>query len=103
MNAQNRSVYLYVTLIVLGAVGVVALSIRFDPSILDTTASITGVLAFVAIGLALELTGHGLVLGSGASASVGFVISLSAAMVYGPTLCAAVTGTIIAAAQVLNR
>src|SRR5256885_7601741 len=94
----------YVVLVVVLAMGAFAISLRFDPSLLaEKQPTITGVLAFVAIGLALDLTQQRLALGLGGTSSLSFIVFLSAAMVFGPTWCAGISAVTVGASQVLIR
>lgn len=91
----------YVALIVvLGAVALV-LSARADSSLAVSSASdALGIAFFLAVGMGLELAQHRLALGS-ATGSIAFVVYLAAAPVFGPTICAAIAGCSLAAAELL--
>jgi HD superfamily phosphohydrolase YqeK len=96
-------VSLYVTLVVLLAIGGVMISFEAD-GLLEVTSqpTVLGVLLFVALGLALDLTQHRIAYGA-SSGSIAFIVFLSAAMVFGPTWGAGTTAVTIAASQILIR
>src|SRR5687767_9309587 len=102
-RVASLGVSLYVTLVVLLAIGGVVVSLELDPSLWATSQpSILGVLSFVGLGLALDLTQHRIAFGA-RSGSIAFIVFLSAAMVFGPTWCAGITAITVAASQVLIR
>ena len=85
--------------VILLAVAALSLAFQYGPE-LDFKAS--GLLAFSIAGLALELSAHRMRSGT-ATASIGFIVFLGSALVFGPPWGALITCLCIGGAQVLNR
>jgi len=95
-------VRLYVSLVVLTAGSVFAVSALHDPLFPgDAGRSAAGLLTFFAVGLFLELAEHRLAVS--ASGSISFIAFIAAALVFGPTWGAMVTACSFVCAHALNR
>lgn len=102
---QTTSSFLLLYVAAVGALAAFgfAATIYWDPSLSTATQpTVQGVLALIAIGLALDLTHPPLAKGAD-SGSIVFVVYLSAAMVFGPAWSAGLSAVTVAGSQLLIR
>ncbi len=102
-RTKNLFVRLYVIAIT-GLAGVaLALSIRLDPALSDLSDfSLSGVLAFTALGLGLQWAEHRLAVAS-VSGAISFIVYIASALVFGPTIGATITGISLVAVHTVRR
>jgi putative nucleotidyltransferase with HDIG domain len=99
----NLTLRAYVAFVVSLGIGSLALAAYLDRATSATaTSDIAGLVAFLLVGLGLELSHHKLAVGS-VTGSIAFISYLPSAVVFGPTLCAAIAGISVAIAQAVNR
>ena len=104
---QSKKSYLpvrvYVASVIALAVTGLWLAFRIEPQVTSSVEVTPGaVLAFVIAGLALELSVHRVATGT-ATASMGFIVFLGSALVFGPAWGTLITCLSNGGAQVLNR
>ena len=90
------------TVVAAGAGSLAIANVLELSTLADASPPLLGVLAFIVVGLGLELGEHRLALGS-ATGSIAFIIYIAAGLLFGPTFCAVVAGLSIAIAQLLIK
>lgn len=101
---QRNHVRLYVGAVVALALGafVLALGFHFPSGPDGTGASFSGVLAFAALALGLQLAEHRLAVSS-VTGAISFIVYIAGALVFGPVWGAAITGVSVAVVQAIRR
>jgi putative nucleotidyltransferase with HDIG domain len=101
---QKTFVRLYVGVVVGLALGafVLAVSLHFPDGSDATGASFSGVLAFAALAVGLQLAEHRLAVSS-VTGAISFIVYIAGALVFGPVWGAAITGVSVALVQAVRR
>lgn len=94
-------VYVY-AVAALAVAAFVASWIAFPPFGADDETSLSGILAFTALGIGLQLGGHRLAIGS-AHGAISFIAYIAAALIFGPTWGAVITALSVAVAMLANK
>jgi putative nucleotidyltransferase with HDIG domain len=102
-SSRAKAVNLYVAAIALFGAMSLIVSAVFDPlARFNDAASVFGVLAFVLLALGLQLAEYRLAVGTSHGA-IAFIVYMAAALLFGPTWCAAITAVTVLSAQALSR
>jgi putative nucleotidyltransferase with HDIG domain len=102
-SSRAKAVNLYVAAVALFGAMSLIVSAVFDPlARFNDAASVFGVLAFVLLALGLQLAEYRLAVGTSHGA-IAFIVYMAAALLFGPTWCAAITAVTVLSAQALSR
>ena len=102
LRSNEKLVGIYVLCVVALSGAALAASLQYDPEFSASASALSGLLAFAALGLGLQMAEHKLAVSS-VTGAISFIVYIASALVFGPTWGALITGLSIGVVQSIRR